>query len=92
MRRVHGCQHSTDRGKPLLVWSAVLLSALAMTFVPLPHADAKRSPDPPIHDLDGTETAESPSIAYHAFLEKFKTRIDHSPTALSHKEVFDAVR
>ena len=93
MRRVHCCPCSILRGNPPLVLLAVLLSLAMTLFAPLQHVDAKRSSDPPIHDVGGTEGPDdSPSIAYHAFLEKFKTRIDHSPTVLSHKEVFDAVR
>ena len=93
MRRVHCCPCSILRGNPPLVLLAVLLSLAMTLFAPLQHVDAKQSSDPPIHDVGGTEGPDdSPSIAYHAFLEKFKTRIDHSPTVLSHKEVFEAVR
>lgn len=65
------------RGRQLLVQLAAVLVPLAMTL------DA---------DVGDSEPDASPSIPYHTFLENFESRIDHSPTGLSHREVFNAVR
>ena len=74
----------------------VALVVLAMTFA-AQRADAvdptaDRNSPGPYDDFGEAESDGSPSIPYHAFLDKFKSRIDHSPIDLTHREVFDAVR
>lgn len=76
-----------------------LVLPLLMAFTALQQlqqqADAAGDRDSPgpFDDFGETESDDdSPSVPYHAFLEKFKSRIDHSPTDLTPKGVFDAVR
>ena len=72
-----------------------MLLPLVMAFAALQHqteAAGDRDSPGPFDDFGETESDDSPSVPYHAFLEKFKNRIDHSPTELTPKDVFDAVR
>jgi hypothetical protein len=72
-----------------------LVLALALLLLASPCADAAGSAvgGPDDDDSGDPEASASlPSIPYHAFLKKFQSRIDHSPTALSHKEVFNLVQ
>jgi hypothetical protein len=72
-----------------------MLLPLVVTFAALQQqaeaAGDRKSPGP-FDDFGETESDDSPSIPYHAFLDKFKSRIEHSPTELTPKNVFDAVR